>query len=95
MDDKDEASDEDEEEDEPQPAPSSPVDHPSHYRKDSGYEAIDVIEAWELDFCLGNALKYICRAGLKQDAVEDLEKAEWYLRREIERRKAAVDSTYK
>lgn len=65
----------------------SPVDHPEHYRKDSGYEAIDVIEAWDLGFSLGNALKYICRAGLKGDEIEDLEKARWYIDREIERRR--------
>jgi hypothetical protein len=63
------------------------VDHPDHYRKDTGYEAIDVIEAWGLGFSLGNAVKYICRAGLKQDALEDLEKARWYLDHEIERRR--------
>lgn len=53
-----------------------------------GIEAIDVIEAWNLDFCLGNTIKYISRAGRKSDKVlEDLEKAAWYLNREIERRK--------
>lgn len=53
-----------------------------------GDEAIDVIEAWILDFCLGNTIKYISRAGRKSDKVlEDLEKAAWYLNREIERRK--------
>ena len=67
--------------------PSDSVDHPPHYRKGSGYEAIDVIEAWGLGFSLGNAVKYICRAGLKQDALEDLEKARWYLDHEIERRR--------
>ena len=66
----------------------SEVDHPAHYRADTGYEAIDVIEAWGLGFCLGNALKYIARAGLKGDAVEDLEKAKWYIEREIARRRA-------
>ena len=64
------------------------VDHPDHYRKDTGHEAIDVIEAWGLGFSLGNAVKYIARAGLKGDAVEDLEKARWYIDREIERRRA-------
>ncbi len=64
---------------------SSGVDHPSHYRKDSGIEAIDVIEAWGLGFNLGNAIKYICRAGQKYELKsDDLEKAVWYLRREIE-----------
>ena len=65
----------------------SVVEHPSHYRSDSGFEAIDVIEAWNLGFNLGNALKYISRAGLKDKnrEIEDLEKAQWYLNREIER----------
>lgn len=63
------------------------VDHPSYY-KTGGIEAIDVIEAWNLDFCLGNTIKYISRAGRKSDKVlEDLQKAAWYLNREIERRK--------
>lgn len=60
------------------------VNHPSHYRT-GGIEAIDVIEAWQLGFCLGNAVKYIARAGKKDPAktVEDLEKARWYLDRHI------------
>ena len=63
------------------------VDHPDYY-KTGGIEAIDVIEAWDLDFCLGNTVKYISRAGRKSDKVlEDLQKAAWYLNREIERRK--------
>jgi|13_taG_2_1085334.scaffolds.fasta_scaffold02454_6 hypothetical protein len=57
------------------------VDHPSHYHSSSGIEVIDAIEAWDLDFSLGNALKYIARAGLKNDRDEDLEKAKWYLMR--------------
>lgn len=61
------------------------VDHPSHYAEGRKYEPIDVIEDWELGFCLGNAVKYISRAGRKNDAVEDLKKARWYLDREIER----------
>jgi iron-sulfur cluster repair protein YtfE (RIC family) len=62
------------------------VNHPSHYGgKDNTYEAIKVIEAWDLDFCLGNVVKYLSRAGKKSDKkVEDLEKALWYLSREIE-----------
>ena len=61
------------------------VDHPSHYTK-GGIEAIDVIEAWELDFHLGNTVKYISRAGRKDPAKEreDLEKALWYLQRKLE-----------
>jgi hypothetical protein len=60
------------------------VNHPSHYTR-GGIEAIDVIEAWGLGFHLGNALKYIARAGHKGDAIEDLSKARWYLDRAIAR----------
>lgn len=62
------------------------VDHPPHYGgADNPYEAIKVIEAWELGFCLGNAVKYVARAGKKGDALEDLKKARWYLDHEIAR----------
>jgi hypothetical protein len=62
------------------------VDHPAHYGgKDNPYEAIKVIEAWSLGFCLGNVIKYLCRAGRKRAKVEDLKKARWYLDREIQR----------
>lgn len=65
---------------------SETVDHPAHYGgAENPYEAIKVIEAWGLGFCLGNTVKYICRAGKKRDALEDLRKAQWYLNREIER----------
>jgi len=62
------------------------VNHPTHYGGDTPYEAIKVIEAWKLGFCLGNTVKYISRAGKKSPAteLEDLKKAEWYLRRHIE-----------
>ena len=62
------------------------INHPSHYGADTTYEAIKVIEAWNLGFNLGNAIKYICRAGKKDEVTyeEDLKKAEWYLTREIE-----------
>lgn len=64
-----------------------PVNHPPHYgASPSGVECIDVAE--HMNFCLGNALKYIWRAGLKGDAVEDLKKARWYLDREIARLEA-------
>jgi hypothetical protein len=64
------------------------VNHPQHYGgADNPYEAIKVIEAWELGFCLGNTVKYIARAGKKGAALEDLEKSRWYLDREIARRK--------
>lgn len=58
--------------------------NPSHYKSHpSGVQCIDVTE--HMNFCLGNAMKYIWRAGLKGDAIEDLQKARWYLDREIER----------
>lgn len=59
------------------------VNHPPHYGGDTTYEAIKVIEAWGLDFHLGNAVKYICRAGKKGDEIEDLKKAQFYLARRI------------
>ncbi len=63
------------------------VDHPSHYGGEKNpYEAIKVIEAWDLNFSLGNVLKYMSRAGKKSDNIlEDLKKAAWYLNREIKR----------
>jgi hypothetical protein len=67
----------------------SAVDHPKHYGgADNPYEAIKVIEAWKLGFNLGNTVKYIARAELKAAPIEDLEKAAWYLAREIQNRKA-------
>lgn len=64
---------------------TDPINHPPHYGGDSTYEAIKVIEAWALGFCLGNAVKYICRAGRKgaESRVADLRKARWYIDREI------------
>lgn len=59
------------------------VNRPSHYTEGRKYEPINVIEDWKLDFCLGNALKYISRAGRKQDEIEDLKKAQWYIERKI------------
>jgi Protein of unknwon function (DUF3310) len=64
-------------------AAAETVDHPTHYHPGT-YEAINVIEAWDLGFCLGNTVKYISRAGRKGDRIEDLKKARWYLDREIE-----------
>lgn len=69
------------------------VDHPAHYGGDTVYEAIKVIEAWELNFHLGNAVKYIARAGKKSERLEDLKKAQWYLAREIARMQAGERST--
>ncbi len=59
------------------------INHPSHY-KGKGLECIQVIEAFNLTFSLGNAIKYILRAGKKGNKKEDLQKAVWYLNREIE-----------
>ena len=66
------------------------VDHPEHYLKNSGHEVIDVIEAWDLNFSLGNAIKYIARAGKKNPEKhnEDLEKAIWYIQRAIKLNKS-------
>lgn len=69
----------------------SEVDHPIHYGGEHDpYEAIKVIEAWGLGFHLGNAVKYIARAGKKEgsDFLIDLEKAAWYLNRRIEELRA-------
>lgn len=68
----------------------SNVEHPKHYGGDTPYEAIKVIEAWGLDFCLGNSVKYISRAGKKDPSkeIEDLKKAQWYLQRRIEQLQA-------
>lgn len=64
-----------------------PVHKPQHYKAGDVYETIRVIEAWGLNYHLGNTVKYISRAGKKGDIVEDLEKARWYLDREIDRLK--------
>lgn len=67
-----------------------PVNHPAHYLTHrSGIECIQITE--HLNFCLGNAMKYIWRADEKGDAINDLSKAVWYLEREIQRRKALAD----
>jgi hypothetical protein len=61
----------------------SQVDHPKHYQG-KGLEAITVIESFRLGFNLGNVIKYVLRAGRKGDALSDLKKAAWYLKREID-----------
>lgn len=67
---------------------SDPVNHPKHYTAHpSGVECIQITE--HMGFCLGNAVKYIWRADLKANAIEDLKKARWYIDREIERRARA------
>ena len=63
------------------------IDHPDYYGgKTNIYEVIKVIEAWDLNFHLGNVIKYVSRAGKKDPAktLEDLKKAQWYLERYIE-----------
>ena len=65
------------------------VNHPPHYTDHpSGVECIQITE--HMGFNLGNAVKYIWRADLKGNAVQDLEKARWYIDRELDRRKRAV-----
>lgn len=74
------------------------VNHPSHY-VEGGVEPIDLIEAKELNFNLGNVIKYVARCGRKKTknmsadakALEDLKKARWYLEREIQRRQNQSD----
>jgi hypothetical protein len=70
----------------PQPAPAhDPVNRPKHYTQHpSGVECIEITE--HMGFNLGNATKYIWRADLKHDAIEDLRKAVWYIQREIAKR---------
>lgn len=59
--------------------------NPSHYKSHpSGIECIQITQ--HMNFCLGNAIKYIWRSDLKNNAVEDLEKAKWYIEQEISRR---------
>ena len=63
------------------------VNHPNHYGGENNiYEAIKVIDAWGLGFSLGNAVKYISRAGKKdpKKEIEDLKKALWYIEHHIE-----------
>lgn len=60
------------------------VNHPAHYQGKK-FEVIDIIEDFELSFNLGNALKYILRAGKKGNTTEDLKKAIWYIKRSIEK----------
>ena len=68
------------------------VNHPPHYKTHPyGIECIEVTE--HMNFCTGNTVKYIWRAGEKGDVIQDLEKALWYLKREIKRRKKTHDQT--
>lgn len=70
---------------------SDMINHPPHY-KAGGIEVIDVIEAFGLDYNLGNVVKYVLRAGRKSDTPEDdLRKANWYLNRAIEKLSPVYD----
>lgn len=65
------------------------INHPPHYTDHpSGVECIAITE--HMPFCIGNAVKYLWRAGLKGDALDDLRKARWYVDREISRRERAT-----
>lgn len=64
---------------------SDVVNHPPHYKAPNGLEAIDVIEGFGLGFHRGNAVKYLLRAGKKGDATQDIQKARWYVLRDLER----------
>lgn len=77
---------------------TDPINHPAHYTSDpSGVEAIQVTQ--HRTFCVGNAMKYLWRAGLKaeegktakQKQIEDLKKAAWYVQQEIERLEGDTD----
>ncbi len=58
------------------------VDHPDHYNRGK-IEVIDAIEDWDLNFCEGNVIKYVARHRHKNEPLEDLRKAKWYLERLI------------
>lgn len=66
------------------------VNHPDHYNQ--GIEAIDIIESWNLNFSLGNAIKYILRAPYKGSKREDIQKAIWYLERELQRKESKEEN---
>lgn len=60
----------------------SNVNHPTYYQS-KNIEVIDIIESFDLDFFAGNVIKYVLRAGKKENEIEDLEKAKWYIERKI------------
>jgi hypothetical protein len=68
------------------------VNNPEHYQSDK-IEAIDVIESFQLNFNLGNVIKYVLRAGKKDLRIIDLKKAAWYLEREI--KSSGSDNSFK
>ncbi len=59
------------------------VNHPEHYNQ--GIEVIDFIDSWDLDFTSGNIVKYVARHKYKDNSLEDLKKAKWYLDRLIKK----------
>ena len=68
------------------------VNHPIHYGGDTEYECIKVLKAWMtkdefIGFCKGNALKYLCRSGKKDEILQEYNKAKWYIEKMIERMK--------
>lgn len=64
---------------------NDPVNHPAHYTSHpSGIECIEVTQ--HMGFNIGNAVKYLWRADLKNDAIEDLKKAKWYIEQELRKR---------
>lgn len=76
----------------PTPPPVDMVNQPPHYKFENGVEVIDLTE--QLNFNCGNAVKYLARAGRKDSTktIEDLRKAEFYVKREIARVERSLDS---
>lgn len=70
---------------------SDKINHPDHYTRGS-IEVYDFIEAWGLDFTIGNVVKYVTRAPYKGATLEDLQKAKWYLEKAIEREERSIAS---
>ena len=68
------------------------VNHPLYYNQ--GIEPIEVIESWDLNFNLGNVIKYTLRAPYKENMIQDLEKAKWYLERELQRLKNKMEAPF-
>lgn len=65
------------------------VNHPEHYGGDTNYECIKVLGNWltkeeMIGFCKGNVIKYLCRQGKKDDSLQEIKKANWYLNKLIE-----------
>lgn len=71
---------------------TDPVNSPAHYQQDdAARKPIIATEKWKMGFNLGNAIKYISRAGRKGSRLEDLRKAAWYLAREIRNEEVNAD----